>query len=203
VRELPQPGVPLRAIVIGGSAGALAVVRTILAAIQEPPALPLVVVLHVREGRQSLLAEVLASGAALPVKEPEDKQLLEAGSVYIAPPGYHLLIEDERSLALSIDAPEHYSRPSIDVLFESAARVFGPALLAVLLSGASADGAQGLVAVARAGGLTLVQDPATSNHSAMPAAGLARLTPTMVLGPAELASTIAFLAASAARRSHV
>lgn len=203
MHELPRPGAPLRAIVIGGSAGALGVVRVILAAIEERAALPLVVVLHVREGRQSMLAEVLASGAALPVVEPEDKQALEAGTVYIAPPGYHLLIEDERSLALSIDAPEHYSRPSIDVLFESAAAVFGPALLAVLLSGASADGAQGLAAVARAGGLTLVQDPATSQHVTMPAAALARLAPTMVLGPAELASTIACLAAPAARRSHV
>jgi two-component system chemotaxis response regulator CheB len=193
------------AFVIGGSAGALSTLRLILSAFVEPPPAPVVIVLHVREGRLSLLPEVLGHAGRLEVIEPEDKQPMEPGRVYVAAPGYHLLVEDTHSLALSVDAPEHYSRPSIDVLFLSAAAVFGQNLVGVLLSGASADGAEGMRAIARAGGLTIVQDPASTRVTAMPAAALSIMKPTHVLPPEEIASTVARLAQdfAAARRTHV
>jgi two-component system chemotaxis response regulator CheB len=185
---------PLEAIVIGGSAGALPVVRAILAELRFPLAVPVLVVLHVRDDKKSLLAEVLGRGLSAQVLEPEDKQVLARGAIYVAPPGYHMLVEDAHALALSLDRPEHFSRPSIDVLFESAATVFGPSLLGVLLSGASADGAAGIRAIGQAGGATIVQAPSSASHATMPEAALSLWRPTWVLAQPELEQTIARLA---------
>jgi two-component system chemotaxis response regulator CheB len=99
----------------------------------------------------------------------------------MAPPGYHVLIESDRSIALSTDEPVHYSRPSIDVLFESAAEVFGKRLLGVIVSGASADGAAGLKAIAEHGGTTIVQRPAEAEQAVMPRAAIETVTPSAVL----------------------
>jgi two-component system chemotaxis response regulator CheB len=187
----------LEAIVIGGSAGALPVLQPILGAIVPPLRVPLLVVLHLREGRRSLLVDVLSRVTRLPVVEAEDKQVLSPGQVYVAPPGYHLLVEDKHSLALSLDRPEHYSRPSIDVLFESAALVFGASLLGVLLSGASADGAAGLSTITRCGGISIVQAPGSASHRTMPEAALGKFAPTLVLKPPDLENTIAAFATTA------
>lgn len=185
---------PLEAIVIGGSAGALPVLKALLRALPAGRCAPLFVVLHVRDDRKSLLVEVLGAETPVRVLEPEDKQAIESGHLYVAPPGYHLLVEDKSSLALSLDRPEHFSRPSIDVLFESAARVFGKGLLGVLLSGASADGAAGLRAIHEAGGVTLVQAPSSAHHPTMPQAALSAFAPSLVLAPPELADTLAAIA---------
>ncbi len=182
------------AIVIGGSAGALAVLKAIVHAITAPLTMPLLVVLHVRDDRKSLLREVLSNGAAVPVVEVEDKQPLAAGHVYVAPPGYHLLVEDKGSLALSVERPEHFSRPSIDVLFDSAVRVFGASVLGVVLSGASADGALGLQAIMAAGGAGIVQAPESAAHRAMPEAALLACPHAAALAPPELERTIARVA---------
>jgi two-component system chemotaxis response regulator CheB len=162
-----------RAIVIGASAGGVLAVRELLAGL--PAGLPcaLLVVIHLPRGRPSQLAEVMDGEVALPVMEAEDKQPIVPGQVLLAPPDYHLMVEDAGHVALSVDAPPMYSMPSIDVLFESAAHVWQHELLAIVLTGASADGAQGAAAVRRAGGRVWVQDPGEAEMPMMPAAVLA------------------------------
>ncbi|ODU49353.1 MAG: chemotaxis protein CheB [Lysobacteraceae bacterium SCN 69-48] len=152
-----------RAIVIGASAGGVLAVRELLAGL--PAGLPcaLLVVIHLPRGRPSQLAEVMDGAVALPVMEAEDKQPIVPGQVLLAPPDYHLMVEDAGHVALSVDAPPMYSMPSIDVLFESAAHVWQHELLAIVLTGASA----------RAGGRVWVQDPGEAEMPMMPAAVLA------------------------------
>jgi two-component system, chemotaxis family, protein-glutamate methylesterase/glutaminase len=170
-----------RAVAIGASAGGISALLPLMAAIPADYAVPLVLVLHVPEQGKSMLRETLGRRATLPVHEPADKEPIRPGHIYVAPPGYHLLLERDLSFSLSCDPPEHYSRPSIDVLFESAADALGRGLVAVLLTGANADGAAGMARVAAKGGLTAVQDPAEAQSPEMPEAALAALSPDFVL----------------------
>jgi two-component system chemotaxis response regulator CheB len=164
---------PPAVIAVGASAGALDALRDLLPRL--PPAfpVPIVVVVHVPSDRESGLPAVLARECRVAVVEAEDKMPLVAGQVAFAPPDYHLLVEAHGALALSADPPVQFSRPSIDVLFESAAHAFGPRAFGILLSGANADGARGLALIARAGGLTWVQSPESARVSTMPEAALA------------------------------
>ncbi len=163
-------------VVIGASAGALEAVSAILSALPADFAPAVAVVIHLPARQPSLLRQIFARRCALPVCEVDDKQPLVGATVYVAPPDYHLLLERER-FALSRDEAVHFSRPSIDVLFESAAAVYGRRVLGVLLTGASADGAAGLRAIADAGGTTAVEDPETAYASVMPRAGLTLMQP--------------------------
>ncbi|EAU66119.1 chemotaxis response regulator protein-glutamate methylesterase group 2operon [Stigmatella aurantiaca DW4/3-1] len=144
------------------------------------PALPkdfrpaLLIVMHLPRERPSLLIEIFERKCALPVREAQDKELVQPGTVYFAPPDYHLLVDVGPSLALSADDPVYFSRPSIDVLFESAADIYGPQLAAIILTGANADGARGTAAVREAGGITVVQAPETAMSAAMPTAAIAQ-----------------------------
>lgn len=195
----------LHAIVIGGSAGALEVMRRILSSLPAVLDLPVVIVIHLSARPPDGLAELLSRCCALPVKQAEDKEPLLPGTVYVAPPGYHLLIESHRAFALSVDAPVHYSRPSIDVLFESARDTYGKHLLAILLSGASADGAAAMQEIHVAGGMTIVQSPAAADAAIMPLAALALFQPSFVWTPEEFTSQLSGLlsdvAGSASSRS--
>ena len=175
------------AVVIGGSAGALEVVRLIVREL--PPSLPcpVTIVIHI-PSHSSGLAELLGIETPLIVKQAEDKEPMAGGTIYIAPPSYHLLIESQRSFALSVDPPVHYSRPSIDVLFETASDVYGANLIGILLSGASEDGAAGLQEIHAAGGTTIVQSPLSAEVAIMPAAALALFEPTYTWSPNEIAS---------------
>jgi two-component system chemotaxis response regulator CheB len=161
------------AVVIGASAGALEALSTILPQLPEEFKLPVIVVVHVPPDRRSVLAELFQAKCKIRVREAEDKEPINAGTVYFAPPDYHLLIEPDKSLALSSDEPVLYSRPSIDVLFESAADAYGPTLIAVVLTGANQDGARGLQAVVDAGGVAVVQSPDGAFASIMPEAAMA------------------------------
>jgi two-component system, chemotaxis family, protein-glutamate methylesterase/glutaminase len=184
----------IEAIVIGGSAGALDALSQILPALPAAFAVPVVLVLHVHPSKPSHLARVLGSRCALCVKEAEDKEPLAPATVYVAPPNYHLLVEKRRCLSLSVDEPVLFSRPAIDVLFESAADAFGPALTGVLLSGGSDDGARGIAQIHGNGGLTVVQAPSTASVSTMPNAAI-RLSPgSQVLPLAEIGPFLANLA---------
>lgn len=147
--------------------------------------------LHLPPHRPSRLVEVLSARAALPVREPDDKEPLAPGVVYVAPPGYHLLVERDATFSLSVDEAVNFSRPSLDVLFESAADALGASLVGVVLSGASDDGAAGLAAIARAGGVTIVQAPASAEVPTMPEAALAALTPHHILPPERIGSLLA------------
>lgn len=162
------------AVVIGTSAGGVEALSAILPALPAGFRPPLFVVLHLPRDRPSRLVEIFAPRCAVAVCEGEDKQPVVPGTVYFAPPDYHLLVDTGPALALSADETVHFSRPSIDVLFESAADVYGERLMAIILTGASRDGALGLDAVRCAGGCTVVQQPATAQAPLMTEEALKR-----------------------------
>lgn len=162
------------AIVIGTSAGGVDALSTLLPALPRDFAGAVFIVLHLPRERPSLLVDIFAPKCALAVREAEDKEPVAPGTVYFAPPDYHLLVDEGPQLALSADEPVHFSRPSIDVLFESAADVYGARLLGIILTGASHDGADGLAIISQRGGETIVQDPATAESPLMTQAALAR-----------------------------
>jgi two-component system chemotaxis response regulator CheB len=175
------------AIVIGASAGGIDALSALLPALPVDMQEPVFVVLHLPRDRPSLLVEIFQPKCALPIREADDKEPVEAGTVYFAPPDYHLLVDVGPQLALSADEAVHYSRPSIDVLFESAADCYGARLLGIVLTGANEDGAAGAAAVQRAGGITLVQQPETAQVPLMPASALRRAAPTHILTLPEMA----------------
>ena len=162
------------AVVIGASAGGVEAVATLLGALPKSFGAAVALVIHVPPANDNLLVRVLEPRCALPLREACDKEPIEPGTVYVAPPGYHLMIEPERTFALSLDEPVHYSRPSLDVLFESAAHAYRERLLGIVLTGANADGAEGLRIVRELGGAGWVQDPSTAYAQAMPAAAIGR-----------------------------
>jgi two-component system chemotaxis response regulator CheB len=186
----------IQVLVMGGSAGALDALARILPHLTARCLVPVAIVVHLAPARSNGLAEVLRTTSALSVKDAEDKEPLQAGTIYVAPPDYHLLIERAGTLALSMDAPVLYSRPAIDVLFESAADARGAGVAGVLLSGASADGAHGLAAIAEAGGVTIVQSPASARAANMPQAALEMFRPDHVLPPEEIGPLLAQLLGS-------
>ncbi|WP_434697582.1 chemotaxis protein CheB [Pseudomonas sp. Z1-14] len=171
----------IEAIVVGASAGGVEALLNIFTPLRKGFSLPVLVVLHLPDERNSQLAQVFRHRLAIPVEEVQDKQDIRPGTLYVATPGYHLSIEADRSLSLSLEAPVHHSRPSIDVLFESAADVYGPRLLAVVLTGANSDGARGLARVKELGGITVVQDPKEAQVSTMPEAALTLHEPDHIL----------------------
>ena len=168
----------IEAIVIGGSAGALDALLSILPALPEQVSCPIVIVLHLPPALPNHVPEILSRVCARAVHEAEDKAPLRDQTIYVAAPNYHLLIERNRSLSLSIDEPVHHSRPAIDVLFESAADAYGPALAGLVLSGANQDGAEGLCQIRQAGGVAIVQAPATASSPMMPEAAMRRVGPS-------------------------
>jgi two-component system chemotaxis response regulator CheB len=174
------------AVVIGASAGAWDALSVILPALPQTFNLPVMIVVHLPPDRGSLLAELFAEKCSIDVAEAEDKEPILGGVVYFAPPDYHLLIEPNNTLSLSSDEPVLFSRPSIDVLFESAADAYGPALTAIILTGASEDGARGLAAVIAAGGTAIVQRPEDAYAAAMPEAALARSPGARILSLEEI-----------------
>jgi two-component system chemotaxis response regulator CheB len=164
---------PVEAIVVGASAGAVEALSRLLPALPADYPLPLLIVVHIPPDRDNALVALLRQRSRLAVVEAEDKAPIAPGTAYFAPADYHLLVETDRTLALSADDLVLFSRPSIDVLFESAAQAYGPALVGVVLTGANEDGARGLAAIAEAGGLALVQDPDEASARTMPDAALA------------------------------
>jgi two-component system chemotaxis response regulator CheB len=186
----------LEIIVIGGSAGALEPLLEILATLPPAVTAPVAIVLHLAPRHPSLLPGLLARATSRAIHEPEDKEPLCRGEVYVAPPNYHMLVERRRTIALSVDDPVHFSRPSIDVLFESAADAFGDCVAGVVLSGTNADGAAGLARIARAGGVALVQAAASAEHPFMPSAAAQRAGDVHALAPREVGPFLARLAGS-------
>jgi two-component system chemotaxis response regulator CheB len=158
-------------VVVGASWGGLRALERVLAPLPADFGLPIAVVQHRAGGRDGALSELLDGRTRLRVRDCEDKDALAPGRVHVAPPGYHLLVE-EGHVALSTEAPVHHSRPSIDLLFDSAARFHGRGAIGVLLTGAGSDGAAGLRELRRRGGFAIVQDPDDAERAEMPAAGL-------------------------------
>ncbi len=191
----PSPeltGIPrhIEAIVIGASAGGVEALGVLLPSLPKSFKPAVFVVLHVVPYRDSLLTQIFGERCALPVSEASDKEPIEGGHVYFAAPDYHLQVEEDRTWSLSLDEPVNYSRPSIDVLFESAAWTYGKALLGILLTGANSDGADGMAAILAAGGTTWAQDPGTAVSATMPLSAIARGAAGETLTLAEMAQRL-------------
>ena len=178
-----------RAVVIGASAGGMSALLKILAGLTPGFPLPLIVVQHVHP-HQDGAALIYAGGSPLKIKDANEKEAIQAGCVYFAPPNYHLLIENDLTFSLSIDPKVHFVRPSIDVLFESAADAYGENLIGLVLSGANQDGAEGLLRIKQRGGLTIVQDPQDAEVSYMPSMAIETARPQHVLPAGKIASLL-------------
>ncbi|WP_347555357.1 chemotaxis protein CheB [Robbsia sp. KACC 23696] len=178
------------AIVIGASAGGVEALNRLLPALPASLPVPVLVVLHLLPDVQSELAELFGARCVLRVVEANDRQPLQPGTVHIAPPGYHLLVGADLTCSLSIDEPVNFSRPSIDVLFESAAWTYQSRVLGILLTGASADGAVGLVQIRSRGGLAWVQTPETALADTMPLAAIALGATDRVLSIEDIARAL-------------
>lgn len=165
---MAQNVVAIQMVVIGGSAGSLEVVMRLAPHLPVGTGAAYVLVLHRKADSESMLAEILSRRTSMQVREVEDKEPILPDTVYIAPADYHLLFENKKTFSLDSSEKIHHSRPSIEVTFESAANVFGSSALGVLLSGANADGAAGLLRMRQAGGTTIVQDPQTAEVAYMP-----------------------------------
>jgi len=187
---------PIRAVAIGASAGAVQALLRILPALPAGYALPVLIVVHVPPDRSNSLVSLFRDKCALRVKEAEDKEVIAGGTIYFAPADYHQLVEGGGSIALSSDEPVNYSRPAIDVLLESAADAYGPALAGIVLTGANHDGATGLRAVADAGGIAIVEDPAEAQVPTMPAAALAACPSARPMALDDILSFLLTLAAT-------
>lgn len=160
------------AIVIGVSAGGLLALEKILPRLDKAIPMPVFVVQHISADSDNYLPRHFDARSFVTVKEGEDKEKVVPGTVYFAPPNYHLMVEFERTLSLSIEERVNFSRPSVDVLFETAAEAYGDKLIGVILTGANSDGAQGLKKIQQLGGLTIVQSPETAESDAMPKAAI-------------------------------
>ena len=169
------------AVVIGTSAGGVEALSVLLPGLPARLRAAVFIVLHLPRERPSLLVDIFQARCALPVREAQDKEPVAAGTVYFAPPDYHLLVDEGPQLGLSADELVHYSRPSIDVLFESAADLYGSRLLGLILTGANDDGAAGRAAVHRAGGVTIVQQPGTAQATLMIESAMKRTPVDLVL----------------------
>ena len=184
------------AIVIGVSAGGMNALDTILSRLPDDFTLPIIIVQHMDPNSRDYLSNHLDRKCNIQVKEAEDKENIMDGVAYIAPPNYHLLLEEDRTLSLSVDDLVNYSRPSIDVMFETAADVYERRLVGVVLTGANADGSKGLTKVKALGGLAVVQDPATADVDYMPKAAIASTRVDHILSLEKIASLLTELSNS-------
>lgn len=180
----------IEAIVIGTSAGGIRALLTLLSDLPKQFEVPIIIVVHMPNERASRLAEVFQHHIAIKVMMAEDKDYIRPGRVYFAGEGYHLSIERDRSFSLSCEDPVHYSRPSIDILMSSAADSFGASLMGILLTGANWDGAEGMLRIHQAGGITVIQSPLEAEVSIMPQAALNLFTPDWVLPLQEIQQLI-------------
>jgi two-component system chemotaxis response regulator CheB len=176
----------MEAIVIGTSAGGIRALLTLLCDLPVHFRLPIIIVVHMPETRDSRLVEVFQHHMAIKVMMAEDKDRICAGRVYFAGPGYHLSIERDRRFSISCEDPVHYSRPSIDILMSSAADTYGASLAGILLTGANQDGAEGMARIHAAGGLTVIQDPTEAEMAFMPKSALDLFSPDFVLPLSEI-----------------
>lgn len=165
--------VDFNAVVVGVSAGGFQALHTLLPMLPRAFPAPVIVVQHRMAGEDDYFVESLNSKSLVTVKEAEEKEKIRPGTAYIAPGGYHLLVEKDHTFSLSVDEPVCYARPSIDVLFETAARVYGSHLVGIILTGANSDGSNGIKAIKQGNGLTIAQDPETAEVNLMPLSAIA------------------------------
>jgi len=183
-----------KAVVIGVSTGGVSALKSLLGALPADFPIPILVVAHISPDSDDGLAVLLDAHCSIRVKEADEQDALEAGTVYLAPANYHLLLDSGDTLALSVDPTVNFARPSVDVLFQSAAERYGSAVIGVILTGAGADGSQGLLSIKERGGLAVVQDPADAEVDSMPGSALQLLKADHVLRLDEMADLLLRLA---------
>ncbi|MDM8568568.1 chemotaxis protein CheB [Thiotrichales bacterium HSG1] len=176
------------AVVIGSSAGGIKALTSVLSALPSDFPLPIIIVQHLHPQSDSYLAKILESKSELRVKQADEKEVITNGMVYIAPPNYHLLIEDDKSFSLSIEGPVNFARPSVDVLFETAIYGYRDKIIAIILTGANHDGGVGVKKIKQNGGYIIVQTPESAEADAMPKAAIAatnvdKVLPLEQIGP--------------------
>lgn len=169
------------AIVMGASAGGMNALQTILRCLEKKFPIPIIIAQHLHPEGDDYMARHLNTICQLRVKESENREMIKPGTVYLAPPNYHLLIEKDKTFSFSTDDRVNYCRPSIDVLFDSAADVYGSKLIGIILTGANNDGALGMKKIKKQGGLTIVQDPSTSEVEIMPSSVIQLTTVDYIL----------------------
>lgn len=167
-KDMEENRLSKQCVLIGGSAGSLQVILYILSHLRPDFTIPIIIVLHRKDDSGSSLTEVLNNRSRLKVKEAEDKEPIMQQMVYLAPANYHLLIEKEHTFSLDVSEKVNFSRPSIDVTFQTAAEAYGPGLIAILLSGANEDGTDGLRVIRKNNGVLITQDPKTAHIPIMP-----------------------------------
>ncbi|MEJ2544169.1 MAG: chemotaxis protein CheB [Calditrichaceae bacterium] len=175
------------AIVIGVSTGGMDALREIIMNLNEKFTTPILVVQHLYTQSESFLATYLNKLTHMTVKEADEKEPIELNTVYLAPPNYHLIVEEDKTISLSTDERVNYCRPSIDVLFETATDAYGENLIGIILTGANSDGAMGMLKIKENGGLLIVQDPATAEISTMPLSVIRQTDVDLVLSLKEIA----------------
>lgn len=180
----------IKAVVIGASYGGLEAIKFILNTLPQKFITPVIIVLHIGNNNINNFLSLLNLNKNLSVKEAEEKEIIKANTIYFAPPNYHLQIEDEFSLSLSTAQKVNFSRPSIDVLFETAAWTFKNQLLGILLTGSNSDGAEGLKTIKKFGGTTIVENPETACAKTMPHAALKKSVPDFILNLDEITKKI-------------
>jgi two-component system chemotaxis response regulator CheB len=185
----------LKVVVVGVSAGGVAALKTLLGGLPADFPLPILIVQHISPNAGDGLARLLNELCPIRVKEADEREAIVPATVYIAPPNYHLLLECGGFLSLSADSHVSYARPSVDVLFKSAAEAFAAGVVGVILTGANFDGSAGLQMIKALGGVAVVQDPADAEVPQMPAAALAATGVDFVLPLAEIAPRLCQLAA--------
>ncbi|MBF0555692.1 MAG: chemotaxis protein CheB [Nitrospirae bacterium] len=178
------------AVVIGASAGGLDALKTLLTRLPGDFSLPIAAVLHLHRNTKEELINILHRAIQLTVKYAQDKEKIKKGCVYIAPPDYHLLIEDDKTFSLSVDEYVNFSRPSIDVLFESASDAFRERVIGIILTGANRDGAMGLKRIKERGGTAIVENPQSAQYPDMPSAAIAETQVDYILDIDEIAGKI-------------
>ena len=198
MRYLRQPGdlKGIKLLVIGGSAGSIEVIIKILEKLKKDLAIAILIIIHRKSTSDSSLTKLFNRRSTLEVKEADEKEEILPGKIYLAPANYHLLIERDLTFSLDFSEKVQYSRPSIDVTFESAADVYDKSLAALLLSGANSDGAAGLLTIANAGGLTIVQNPETAEVDFMPKAAIFKTVVDYIISAEELPDFVNELSAA-------
>lgn len=186
----------IEAIVIGTSAGGIQTLQKIFLQLPEDFPVPIIVVQHLGASHSEFLIEVFQSRTKLRVKQADEKEKIKPGTIYFAPPDYHLMIEKNKTFSLSDEEKHNYARPSIDVLFETAADSFASSLVGVILTGANSDGAQGLKVIREKGGITIVQDPKSAEVATMPLAAMAAEPADYVVPANALAALLTKIAQS-------
>jgi len=181
------------AIVIGVSSGGMNAMNVMFPLLPKEFKIPIIIVQHINARSDSQWIKLLNSKCKLCIKEVDEKELIEQGIIYIAPPNYHLLIEKNKTFSLTVDERINFARPSIDVLFESAAEAYKSKLIGIILTGSNNDGSKGIKRIKEYGGLTIIQNPETAESSYMPASAISSITPDYILSLEEIMKLLLLL----------